>query len=110
MAPNTVETLNINDRRKFSPDQRVRQKLIQSNDLLTEMNCYEPGQETPMHVHPAQDEVLFCVEGKGAITFEDRDDVALEQGSLVSVAAGIRHRVVAGDGRMVLIFSMKPAG
>jgi hypothetical protein len=29
------------------------------------MNCYEPVQITPLHVHPDDDESVFCVEGRG---------------------------------------------
>ena len=43
-----------------------------------------------VHAHPDDDEVVFCVEGRGAVTFEDRDDVPLVPGSLVSLPAGLR--------------------
>ena len=67
----SVQALNINAFKRYSPQARVNQSLVASNDLVTRLNCYEPGQVTPFHVHPNDDEVIFCVEGRGAITQRD---------------------------------------
>ena len=115
--PGSVQSLNINDRKRYAPEARVNQPLLSSNDLVTRMNCYEPGQATPMHVHPDDDEVIFCAEGRGAITFADRDDLPISPGSLVSLPAGLAHGIeAAADSRMVVIYttnagytSMRPA-
>ncbi len=102
----TVQALNISDLKRYSPEARVNQPLLASNDLVTRMNCYEPGQVTPLHMHPNDDEVIFCVEGRGAITFERRDDVPLSPGSLVSLPAGLTHGIAAAaDCRMVVIYT-----
>jgi quercetin dioxygenase-like cupin family protein len=104
----TVQSLNINDLKKFSPEARVNQALLGSKDLHTRMNCYEPGQLTPFHVHPNDDEVIFCVEGRGAITFSDRPDVPILPGSLVSLPAGLPHGIAAAaDSRMVVIYAAR---
>jgi quercetin dioxygenase-like cupin family protein len=64
------------------------------------------GQLTPLHFHPNDDEVVFCVEGRGAVTFEEREAVPLVPGSLVSVPAGLAHRLEAAvDSRMVVIYT-----
>jgi quercetin dioxygenase-like cupin family protein len=74
------------------------------------MNCYEPGQITPLHMHPDHDEVVFCVEGRGAVTFEERDDVPLLPGTIVNLPAGLAHRLEAArDSRMVLIYTTSAA-
>ncbi len=102
----TVKSLNINDLKKYSREARVNQPLLDSKDFVTRMNCYEPGQVTPFHVHPNDDEVIFCVEGRGAITFETRDDVPMVPGSLVSLPAGLPHGIAAAkDSRMVVIYT-----
>ena len=102
----TVQTLNINDLTRYSPDARVNQPLLDSKDFVTRMNCYEPGQVTPFHVHPNDDEVIFCVEGRGAITFEARPAVPMVPGSLVSLPAGLPHGIEAAkDSRMVVIYT-----
>jgi len=102
----TVQSLDINGLKRYSREARVNQPLIESRDLVTRMNCYEPGQVTPFHVHPDDDEVIFCVEGRGAITFEGRDDVPLAPGSLVSLPAGLPHGIAAAaDSRLVVIYT-----
>jgi quercetin dioxygenase-like cupin family protein len=102
----TVQSLNINELKRYSREARVNQPLLASKDLVTRMNCYEPGQVTPFHMHPDDDEVIFCVEGRGAITFEGRDDVPLAPGSLVSLPAGLPHGIAAAaDSRLVVIYT-----
>jgi len=101
-----VQAVNINDLKRYAPEARTNQPLLSSKDLVTRMNCYEPGQITPLHIHPDDDEVVFCVEGRGAVTFEDRDAVPLLPGTLVSLPAGLSHRLEAApDSRMVLIYT-----
>jgi len=101
-----VQAVNVNDLKRYAPEARVNQPLLSSKDLVTRMNCYEPGQVTPLHIHPDDDEVVFCVEGRGAVTFEDRDAVPMVPGTLVSLPAGLAHRLEAApDSRMVLIYT-----
>jgi quercetin dioxygenase-like cupin family protein len=105
----TVESIRTKDLIEYSADRQVRKKMVQSKSVVTELVCYEPGQFTKPHVHPNQDEVFFCVEGHGAITFADREDVPIERGSVVFVPAGIRHGVATGDrSRLVLMFTKGP--
>ena len=102
----TAQSLNINNLKRYSPNARVNQPLLDSKDLVTRMNCYEPGQITPLHMHPNDVEVVFCVEGHGAITFEQLDAVPMVPGSLVSLPAGLPHRIeAAADSRMVVIYT-----
>ena len=105
-AQGKVQAVNINDLKRYSPEARVNQPLVNSNDLVTRMSCYESGQITPLHIHPNDDEVVFCVEGRGAVTFEEREAVPLVPGSLVSLPAGLAHRIeAAADSRMVVIYT-----
>ncbi len=105
-APGIVQSLNINDLIVYSPAARTNQPLLASKDFVTRMNCYEPGQVTPFHVHPDDDEVIFCVEGRGAITFENSPPVPIAPGSLVSLPAGLPHGIAAAvDSRMVVIYT-----
>jgi len=102
----TVQSININDLKKYSLEARVNQPLLESKNFVTRMNCYEPGQVTPFHVHPNDDEVIFCVEGRGAITFETLDPVPIVPGSLVNLPAGLPHGIEADtDSRMVVIYT-----
>ena len=103
-----VLAVNINDLKRYSSEGRVNQPVLASRDLVTRMNCYEPGQITPLHMHPNDDEVVFCVEGRGAVTFETRPDVPLVPGAIVSLPAGLAHRIeAAADSRMIVIYTAK---
>ena len=102
----TVQSLNINDLKKYSTEARVNLPLMASKDFVTRMNCYEPGQVTPFHLHPHDDEVIYCVEGRGAITFADRPDSPLAPGTVISLPAGLPHGIAAAkDSRMVVIYT-----
>jgi quercetin dioxygenase-like cupin family protein len=106
----TVTAVNLNDLVEFDKDARlVRKKMFQSEIIVSELVCYEPGQLTKTHVHPNQDEIFFCMQGRGVITFSDRDDIAIEPGSLVFVPSGVEHGVdTVGDERLVLMFTKGP--
>ncbi len=106
MTIGTVQTLNVNTLKKYSSEARVNLPLIASKDFVTRMNCYEPGQVTPFHVHPNDDEVIYCVEGRGAITFADRPDSPLVPGTVISLPAGLPHGIAAAsNSRMVVIYT-----
>lgn len=101
-----MDHLNIDDVMEFSGEKRIRKKLRGSENIITELLCYEPGQSTPMHHHPQQDEIFYVVEGTGTIT------VGEEQGRVVAnslyfVPAQTPHGLTA-DSRLVLLFFKAP--
>lgn len=105
-APRCV---NVTEAAHFSPDARINEEILATAGLVVRMNCYEPGQVTPMHMHPDEDEILYIVEGRGTVIFEGSDDVAFKAGDLVCLPADQFHQIVAGPhGRTVLIYFMKP--
>ncbi|MGD9044002.1 MAG: hypothetical protein PVG06_09830 [Desulfobacterales bacterium] len=53
-----MEHLRIEDIKEFSTEKRIRKKLLGSEKIVAEFVCYEPGQGTPEHVHPKQDEIF----------------------------------------------------
>jgi quercetin dioxygenase-like cupin family protein len=98
----------VNDLIEYSPDDRVRKKLVGSDRLLAEMVCYEPGMMTKEHIHPWQDEIFYVVEGSGTIIV-DGDSIPVSQSSMVLVRARSKHGVrAADDGRLVLLFVKGP--
>ena len=102
-------TINLADIMKFSSDARVNQEVLSTDRLMVRMNCYEPGQLTPMHMHPEEDEVMYIVEGEGKVTFKDRGDLSVKAGELVCLPSDQYHQIIAGlEGRMVLIYLMTP--
>lgn len=108
-AKELARCIDIDALKEFSPEARVTQEVAANNDLLVRMNCYEPGQVTPMHKHPKDDEILYILEGEGAITFKDQEDLPVKAGELVCLPADQYHRIVAGpDKRMALLYFIKP--
>lgn len=103
--PADIQVVNINDVKRFSPEARVNQALLNPKGMITRMNCYEPGQITPAHIHPEHDEVVFCVEGRGKVAFQDRGDVPLVAGTIINLPAGLGHWIEAApDSRMVVVY------
>ena len=102
-------TINLADIMKFSSDARVNQEVLSTDRLMVRMNCYEPGQVTPMHMHPEEDEVMYIVEGEGRVMFKNRGDLPVKAGELVCLPSDQYHQIIAGlEGRMVLIYFMTP--
>jgi len=104
-----VSTADLDDLIEFDAHLRVRKKIFQSETIVSELVCYEPGQFTKPHVHPNQDEIFFCMAGRGIITFAAGEDMAIEKGSVVFVPKGTEHGVqTIADERLVLVFTKGP--
>jgi len=107
----SVQTQELGDLVAYSDERRVRSKIFQTDQIVSELVCYEGGQGTKQHVHPHQDEIFACLEGEGVITFDDPDveDRPIAKGSVVLVPAGIRHGVSTQPGQqLVLMFTKGP--
>ena len=62
-SPETVQVFNINTLKDFSQEKRVRKKLFKTEQLWSEIVCYEPGQTTAMHKHPLEEEMFYVIDG-----------------------------------------------
>ena len=103
-----MEQLKIEDVKEFSTEKRVRKKLLGSEKIVAEMVCYEPGQATPEHPHPKQDEIFYVVEGKG-VMIVDGKEISLEPTSMVLVKAREKHGGKAlPDSRLAMMFFKAP--
>ena len=103
-----MEQLKIEDVKEFSTEKRIRKKLLGSDRIVAELVCYEPGQATPEHVHPKQDEIFYVVEGTG-IMIVDGEEISLEPTGLILVKAREKHGVkTPPDNRLVLMFIKAP--
>jgi len=108
-ANDVAQCLNLAEAATFSPEARVNREVMATKDMVVRMNCYEPGQVTPMHKHPDEDEVMYIAEGHGVVTFEVKDDLTIKAGDLICLPSDQFHQISAGpDERMVLIYFMKP--
>ena len=93
----------------FLADALVNQELMSTKDAIAHLNCYEPGQITPMHKHPNEDRVLYSVEGSGEVSFKVKETLTINAGGLVCLPADEYHSIQAGpDGRMMLLYFTRP--
>jgi len=54
-----AEVFDLHALKEFAPDKRVRKMLFKTDQLWSEIACYEPGQSTVMHKHPREEEAIF---------------------------------------------------
>jgi len=103
-----MDVLHVNSVKEFSKEKRIRKKLLGSEKLAAEFVCYEPGQSTPPHPHPRQDELFYVVEGRGTFVIDEKE-VPVEETSLVLVPARVKHGISADkDSRLVVMFVKAP--
>ena len=63
--------------------------------------CWEPGQTSPYHCHPAATEIYFCFEGGGQMTTPE-GSIEIGPGSFVVHPPGELHEYRNGPGRTLL--------
>jgi quercetin dioxygenase-like cupin family protein len=88
----------------FAPERRVRKMLFKTDQLWSEIACYEPGQSTVMHTHPREDEAIFVLEGAAAMNIDGRE-IVVPAGAIVQFPKGVAHDVRnLGSERCVIMF------
>ena len=103
-----MEHAKIGEMVAYSDQKRVRKRVFLSDDLVSELVCYEPGQGTPVHHHPRQDEIFYVIEGRGIMSVGE-EVIEAGAGSTVFVPATVPHDVTAADdSRLVLMFFKGP--
>jgi hypothetical protein len=53
-----AQVFDLHALKAFAGDKRVRKMLFKTDQLWSEIACYEPGQSTVMHQHP-KEEIMF---------------------------------------------------
>ena len=88
----------------FAPDKRVRKMLFKTDQLWSEIACYEPGQSTVMHQHPKEEEAILVLEGTATMNI-DGEEVVVKAGSIVRFPNAVLHDVRnLGTERCVIMF------
>lgn len=88
----------------FAPDTRVRKMLFKTEQLWSEIACYEPGQSTVMHAHPREEEAIFVLEGTAAMNVGG-EELEVPAGSIVQFPRNVPHDVRnRGPERCVIMF------
>src|SRR5580765_9032319 len=77
-----AQVFDLHALKAFAPDRRVRKMLFKSDQLWSEIACYEPGQSTVMHQHPKEEEAIYVLEGTAHMNI-DGHEVVVPAGALV---------------------------
>jgi quercetin dioxygenase-like cupin family protein len=103
-ATGVAQVFDLHALKAFAPDKRVRKMLFKTDQLWSEIACYEPGQSTVMHTHPKEEEAIFVLEGTAHMSI-DGDEVVVEAGSIVKFPRSVMHDVRnLGPERCVIMF------
>jgi mannose-6-phosphate isomerase-like protein (cupin superfamily) len=95
-----MQILDLHGQKRFSADHHVYTFLAETPHCSISVVGWEPGQTSPIHCHPAADEIYHVLEGEGL--FEDgARQVRLGPGDTVIFPAGEIHKV-SSITRMVL--------
>jgi quercetin dioxygenase-like cupin family protein len=99
-----AEVFDLHALKAFAPDKRVRKMLFKTDQLWSEIACYEPGQSTPMHQHPKEEEAIFVLEGTAHMEIGGQE-VVVPAGSVVKFPNQVLHDVRnRGPERCVIMF------
>jgi quercetin dioxygenase-like cupin family protein len=99
-----AQVFDLHAMKDFAPDKRVRKMLFKTDQLWSEMACYEPGQSTVMHSHPREEEAIFVLHGTANMNIAG-EEVVVPAGAIVRFPAAVPHDVRnLGDERLVIMF------
>ena len=99
-----AEVYDLHALKEFAPDKRVRKMLFKTDQLWSEIACYEPGQATVMHKHPREEEAIYVLEGTATMSVGGEEVVA-SAGTLVKFGHDVLHDVRnLGRERCVIMF------
>ena len=103
-----MNALSIRDLIEFDTDRRIKKKILYTESVVSDLQCYEPGQGTVIHHHNTDDEAFYVIEGRGTVSV---DEEVYEVGptSLVFAPMGKEHGIeAASDSRLVIIYFRSP--
>ena len=99
-----AQVFDLNALKAFDTDKRVRKMLFKTDQLWSEIACYEPGQSTVMHSHPREEEAIYVLQGTANMSING-DEVVVPAGAIVKFPANVPHDVRnLGSERCVIVF------
>jgi len=91
-ASGVAQVFDLHALKAFAPDRRVRKMLFKTDQLWSEIACYEPGQSTPMHHHPREEEAIFVLQGTANMNVGGEEYV-VPAGSVIKFPVNVPHDV-----------------
>ena len=99
-----AQVFDLHALKDFAPDKRVRKMLFKTDQLWSEIACYEHGQSTPMQSHPREEEAIFVLQGTANMSI-DGQEVVVPAGAIVKFPNNVPHDVRnVGTERCVIMF------
>jgi quercetin dioxygenase-like cupin family protein len=99
-----AQVFDLHALKAFAPDKRVRKMLFKTDQLWSEIACYEQGQSTVMHSHPREEEAIYVLEGTANMSIAG-EEVVVPAGAIVKFPNNVPHDVRnPGPGRCVIMF------
>ena len=96
-----MHVFNLEKEQQWDPKRHVENILGRIGEGDVTVACWEPGQISPYHCHPAATEIYFCFSGGGVMrTPEETIDVV--PGSFVVHPRGEVHEYANGPSRTLL--------
>jgi quercetin dioxygenase-like cupin family protein len=99
-----AQVFDLHAVKAFAAEKRVRKMLFKTDQLWSEIACYEPGQHTVLHTHPREEEAIYVLEGTAHMNI-DGAEVVVPAGSIVRFPNNVPHDVRnLGPQRCVIMF------
>ena len=90
-------------------DVKISGEDTQGDLAIFEQSSLSQGRGTPLHIHPAQDEIFYVVEG--AYYFQVGDEkYAMTAGDTIFLPRGVPHAWTQRSERGKMIVTVQPAG
>src|SRR5580765_3000544 len=104
-----AQVFDLNALKDFAADKRVRKMLFKTDQLWSEIACYEPGQSTVMHSHPREEEAIFVLQGTANMNI-DGEEVVVPAGAIVKFPSKVPHDVrnLGGDRCVIMFIKLNP--
>ena len=81
---------------------------VGARNISVGYSVYPAGSAPEGHIHPTQEEVVYCVAGRGSLVSPE-GPVPLEPGTAVYIPAGVHHATVSdGPDPLELVTSFSP--
>jgi len=91
----------------FQPGKGAKADLFRGDRLFVGLNCLEPGQSQPAHVHAGADKFYYVVSGRARFAVGDQSFEA-EAGAVVWAPADVAHGVEQALERTVMLVGIAP--
>src|SRR5256886_5243999 len=101
-----AQVFDLHALKAFAGDKRVRKMLFKSDQLWSEIACYEPGQSTVMHSHPREEEAIFVLEGAANMNIAG-EEVVVPAGAIVKFPSNVPQDVRNVQNPRGVIMSIK---